>query len=128
MSTNETYNGWTSYATWRVNLEICDDLCNSWHADRETFENVSDIAERLKDETEEIVTNYGTLDGLAVDYAMAFLAGVNWYEIASHWTDELIEAEDEEMNGTCDKCGGPVDVETRCDDGGYCYCEKCGEA
>ena len=96
MSTEKTYNGWTSYATWRVNLEICDDLCNSWHADRETFEDVSNIAERLKDETEEIVTNYGTLDGLAVDYAMAFLSDVNWYEIASHWTEELIQAEEEE--------------------------------
>ena len=25
MSTEKTYNGWTSYATWRVNLEICND-------------------------------------------------------------------------------------------------------
>ena len=24
MTTNTTYNGWTNYATWRVNLEIFD--------------------------------------------------------------------------------------------------------
>ena len=119
MSTNETYNGWTNYATWRVNLEVCDDLCNSWHADRETFEDVSDIAERLKDETEEIVTNYGTLDGLAVDYAMAFLSDVNWYEIAFHWTDELVTPE----TVYCQECGeAEVDPESK-----YGNCTDCME-
>jgi hypothetical protein len=33
---------------------------------------------------------------LTYDYALAFISDVNWYEIAEHWTDELIEQEEEE--------------------------------
>ena len=101
MSTEKTYNGWTNYATWRVNLEICDDLCNGWYAERETFEDVYELSKSLQEDAELIVSGYEEFpESLTLDYARAFLSDVNWYEIASHWTEELIEAEEEEEEDT----------------------------
>jgi hypothetical protein len=91
-----TYNGWTNYATWRVNLELCDDLCNSYHADREVFASVYELSERLQEYVEGVLQVEGQAPELTYDYALAFISDVNWYEIAEHWTDELIEQEEEE--------------------------------
>ena len=69
----ETHNGWTNYATWRVNLEILDDM---------EFEELV-TAEDLEEIVEEIVfDNTIEKDCLAANYARAFLSDVNWYEIA----------------------------------------------
>ena len=82
---DKTYNGWTNYETWRVNLEIFDGF--------DPYDNFSDdqrymkdnLAGYLKDYTEEIIYQSGGGDGnLAVDYALAFLQEVNWHEIAKH--------------------------------------------
>jgi hypothetical protein len=82
---DKTYNGWTNYVTWRVNLEIFDGF--------DPYDNFSDdqrymkdnLAGYLKDYTEEIIYQSGGGDGnLAVDYALAFLQEVNWHEIAKH--------------------------------------------
>ena len=73
MENAEKYNGWTNYATWRVNLEIFDGLYSD-------MEGESATAEGCKDYAEDIIGENG--EGLALDYAMAFLASVNWYEIA----------------------------------------------
>ena len=102
MSTENTYNGWTNYATWRVNLEICNDDLDGIAQDvsagyRDRFADTTELADYLKDTAEEVLTMDGTSDeSLAYSYAMAFLSDVNWYEIASHWTDELVQAEEEE--------------------------------
>ena len=72
---NDTkYNGWTNYATWRVNLEIFDGLRSDM--DNETF-----TAESCQDYAEEVVFGE-TEDGLVADYARAFMSAVNWHEIA----------------------------------------------
>jgi|TARA_R110000787_G_scaffold123079_3_gene234034 hypothetical protein len=73
---NETHNGWTNYATWRVNLECFDgmDSCEGMSADA------------CQELVEDHVTEQS--DFLARDYALAFLADVNWYEIAEHLTEE----------------------------------------
>ena len=89
------YNGWANYATWRINLEICDDITSSLIGEQ-TFESVYALSEYLKDGVDDILTNYGELEGLAVDYARAFVADVDWYEIAGHYVDELIEPENSE--------------------------------
>lgn len=75
--TNE-FNGWTNYETWRVNLELFDgfDLCEV----PSTIDNPYDLAEYLKEMAEEIV--YGDAEGLAKDYALAFLSGVDYGQIA----------------------------------------------
>ena len=75
MNKNE-YNGWTNYATWRVNLEIFSDI-----EIEDYFDEFPDVDE-LKDYVENVVfENYhGTL-GLVEDYARAFLSEVNYHEI-----------------------------------------------
>jgi len=79
------YNGWTNYATWRINIEI-------WYGydwENKTFENISDLTKRLEEQTDEVLTDYGENEtGLALDYARAFVSDVNWYEIAQHFIDE----------------------------------------
>ena len=79
---NKNYNGWTNYATWRVNLEILSDI--------EFEEQVS--ADYLKEIVEEaIFVNFDTCDTprLIEDYARAFVSEVNFYEIAHSINEEL---------------------------------------
>ncbi len=76
------YNGWTNYATWRINLEILGDI---------EFEKPVTIDE-LKEIVEECVfTNFDTCKTprLIEDYARAFISEVNFYEIERHINDEL---------------------------------------
>ena len=75
--TDNTYNGWTNYETWRVNLEIFD----GWEP--VDFGGNKVCPNQLKDTAEESV-DMSAEDGLAKDYAMAFLDAVNWFEIAEH--------------------------------------------
>ncbi len=73
---NTTYNGWTNYATWRVALECFDGMDSCKGMDAETCEDM--VVENI----------YRQSEGLANDYAMAFLSEVNWHEIAEHLKDE----------------------------------------
>jgi hypothetical protein len=77
---NSTYNGWTNYATWRVNLEMFDDYRVY---DFSLMQDAYDLSQHLK-ETAEVYIEESSSEGLARDYAMAFLSDVNWYEIAVH--------------------------------------------
>ena len=79
MKETEKYNGWTNYATWRVNLEI-------FHGLRSDIDGEQVAAEGCKDYAAEVVSESG--EGLALDYAMAFLSQVNWDEIADHLNEE----------------------------------------
>lgn len=90
--TDTTYNGWSNYATWIINLEICDDLitflsANISDGEMDPFDSESDLAAQLQNDVYEIVSAYGELDDepraeLALSYARAFLDDVNWHEIA----------------------------------------------
>jgi hypothetical protein len=82
------YNGWTNYATWRVNLEMFDGQPN----DMVTADSDShDLGQDLRNLALEYMAEQAT--GLALDYADAFLANVNWYEIAEHMIDAYRAAE-----------------------------------
>ena len=77
----KTYNGWTNYATWSINLEMLDG-----------YEHTQSDAYDLSNEIQEYVVSYideTTPDGLAKDYALAFISEVNWYEIAQHLISEM---------------------------------------
>lgn len=79
---SKKYNGWTNYATWRINLEILGDI---------EFEKPVTIDE-LKEIVEECVfTNFDICKTprLIEDYARAFISEVNFYEIKRHINDEL---------------------------------------
>lgn len=72
---NNTYNGWTNYATWRINLEMFDG--------GEFSEYSPDM---LREFAEEMIEQSSDA-GLARDYALAFLSDVNWYEIANAYNE-----------------------------------------
>ena len=73
-----TYNGWTNYATWRVNLEMFDGGDFSG-CDADYFKETAIQC------IEESVSDKG---GFALDYALAFLDDVNWHEIAENHQDD----------------------------------------
>ena len=77
------YNGWTNYATWRINLEIIEDI------EFETHQTAGD----LKEIVESVVLDQLPINiGLAYDYAEAFIDQVNFDEIAEHVNDNQILA------------------------------------
>jgi len=81
------YNGWTNYATWRVNLEMFDGQpLDSIDADSD----LHDVANDLRDLAHEYIHEQGS--GLALGYALAFLSDVNWHEIARHMIEDYREA------------------------------------
>ena len=79
------HNGWTNYATWRVNLEWFDAMTvHDFSIDEST--DVHDFAEMLKNYVEEQMEGHD----FVTDYALAFLADVNWREIAHHMIEDAI--------------------------------------
>lgn len=73
------YNGWTNYATWRVNLEIFDGFDIEeigWHK-----LDIYDLAQSLKEHANDTLEMEGK-EGIVLDYARAFVSEVNWHEIA----------------------------------------------
>jgi len=88
MSEDKKYNGWTNYATWRVNLEVFDGSEDQW----EGFDDLHTLADALKDYAEELIIDSST-EGLARDYALSFLSDVDWRNIAEHYLPEPEETE-----------------------------------
>ena len=86
--TDSTYNGWTNYPTWRVNLEYFDGF------EPEGFEDFSfeTLMEYIQEGVEEDIAMESK--GHAKMYAFAFLADVNWYEIATHLYNQIHEKEE----------------------------------
>jgi hypothetical protein len=85
------YNGWTNYATWRVNLEMIDglepddlmtDAKDAYDLGQYFKEYCIDM---LEAETADRPASSGI--SLVLSYAMAFLEDVNWREIAKHMID-----------------------------------------
>ena len=83
---SNTYNGWTNYATWRVNLEVFDGLSPA-DITGERNPSIYDLSQALKSQAEELVEG----NDLATDYALAFLSDVNWAEIARSMIDLYLE-------------------------------------
>jgi len=72
------YNGWTNYATWRINLEILGHI--QWV--EEEIEILNE--EMLEDYVENAVFENNGISGhlgLMEDYARAFLCNVDYREI-----------------------------------------------
>ena len=90
------YNGWANYATWRIKLEMLD----GFEADSNMpVDDVSDMADYLQEYCISLIEE-STPDGLAKDYAFAFMSDINWYEIAEHIVEDYKgDEEEEEING-----------------------------
>jgi hypothetical protein len=91
----KTYDGWTNYATWRINLEIFDGTS------LDDFDGIDDkvdaelvcaytLGEALKERAEYYI-ECNSDKGIARDYALAFLSDVNWHEIAEHMIEDAKE-------------------------------------
>ena len=85
---SEKYNGWTNYATWRVRLEMFD-----YDGASDNDLDAYDLGQELREMA--LLTICEQADGLALDYAEAFLADVNWYEIAERMIEDYRTAEEE---------------------------------
>lgn len=91
-----TYNGWTNYETWRINLEMIDGMTpedmgfrRNEFLDEDRRENfTARLAEALESHVAEIVEM--DAKGFALDLANSFLARVDWNEIAQHMADDYI--------------------------------------
>lgn len=103
---DNTYNGWTNYATWRINLEVFDgmsiedfnddiirydindpDDAKELEAERDNI--IDNVSEGLEEFVTELMEQQGS--GLALDYAMAFVNDVNWNEIATSMYNDYID-------------------------------------
>lgn len=86
-------NGWTNYATWRINLEIFDGIEAAdmgWDG-----LDLYNMAQAMKDYADEII-EMDVKECLALDYARAFVSEVNWYDIAKHYVDQQPDDEQED--------------------------------
>ena len=81
--TETKHNGWTNYATWRINLEIIEDIEFQTH---QTDEDIKEIVDSV------VLDQLPKHVGLAYDYAAAFIDQVNFYEIAEHVNENQILA------------------------------------
>jgi hypothetical protein len=90
--TDTTYKGWTNCATWRVNLEVFDGFDPSEYYGAYDDSDVGALADSLREYAEEVIFDCASVpDGLARDYATAFLDEVNWNELARHKIQEADE-------------------------------------
>ncbi len=89
------YNGWTNYATWRVNLEIFDGM-SALDLTGKRVNCASEVKDACAEYAENLITDYKSETNLAQDYALAFLSDVNWWEIANHLMADENEEETEE--------------------------------
>ena len=82
---DQTYNGWTNYATWRVNLEMIDsdywiEVINEHYQLPELHEFEVVIREFYFKQVDQTVV----ADSLASSLAYEFLDQVDWRDIARH--------------------------------------------
>ena len=88
-----SYNGWTNYATWRVNLEMIDGIDPrdmGWRG-----LDKADLKDALKEYVNEILDSSAG-DGIALDYARAFISSVDWWQIARHIIEAYSDEEESE--------------------------------
>ena len=93
---NREYNGWTNYATWRVNLEMFDgcsaaDIMGTGPEGIDRDEDAHALQAALKEHAEYTICEQAP-EGLARDYALAFLSDVEWHAIAYHMLDTWAES------------------------------------
>jgi hypothetical protein len=106
---NIEYNGWTNYETWRINLEYFDgsaefyiDDAEQWLLGREDYvfgDDLPDyiidllrhfVADNLRHEFATHIEEYCG-DEMLQGLLFAFQSDVNYYEIATHLVDTMLE-------------------------------------
>ena len=104
--TDTKYNGWTNYETWLTNLHFeCFEFTDE--VDEGMFDDLS------RDEIKDWISNYiqecveqtayedielGTPNRLFVtDMIQSFLGEVDWDDIADHYLDDVMKAQQERL-------------------------------
>jgi hypothetical protein len=90
-----TYNGWSNYPTWNVNLWLDNDegLPNDVHRMVHRSADVYALSENIKTFVcEDLAPNLSA--SFASDLLGYALDCVDWCEIAQSWRDDYAEAED----------------------------------
>ena len=97
-----SYNGWTNYETWCANLWVYQDS-GYWH------EHAQDIAVQKDHDKDEATYEMARVmesyydemspdtDGMYADLLSASMSRINWYEIAGHYVDEVLEDTSDEI-------------------------------
>ena len=98
MSDN-TYNGWTNYATWNVPLWIGQDY-GAYHAQQEWYENLTNMETEVTPGNAELFSiglfgGEDTPDTKGNTFVGGRWQDINWQEIAEHWEEERLENEGE---------------------------------
>lgn len=86
------YNGWTNYETWRVNLEFFEGRPASDFLGYRVA-----VPSELEDSLRLLVVDHiyeTTSEGIAREWAIAFIEDVNWMEIAEGMIEEIEDEED----------------------------------
>lgn len=83
---NEQYNGWTNRETWLVPLWWNECPIESVEADTKE-DAIKSLADQLEDLFREL--NETPSNGLMADLISGAVSRINWYEIASHWIDDV---------------------------------------
>lgn len=95
VSQDNTYNGWTNYETWAVNLHLTND--ETLYHMALSFDSASDLQESLSNGVYQMIEEYqeksiAPIYLLWQDLLTSSLQSVNWYEIY----DGLHEDEEED--------------------------------
>ena len=91
MSNDKTYNGWTNYETWLVNLWIDGHVyLREEVVNAETLFDAKEVLLAWIDNEYDMFIEAAnqTHGGLLPDLLRGALQAVNWYEIAKNWRDE----------------------------------------
>ena len=95
MMSDETYNGWSNYPTWCVNLW----LANEQPLYEETRYRVGAVMDEGRVAVADAIKGY-VVDELAPDLGASFaadllgfaLASVDWFELADAWLEDVRES------------------------------------
>jgi hypothetical protein len=83
----EKYNGYTNYATWRVNLEIVEQMDIEFAVE----EDLRFDADMVEEWVEYAVFGNESRNDFISGYAESFLSEVNYYELAMLLNEEIEE-------------------------------------
>jgi hypothetical protein len=78
----ETYNGWTNYETWKVNLELLDGLTANYLFGKNCE------PDEIQNYVEDILEEECQPSSFSSSCVRSFLSKVNWHEIAEHLNED----------------------------------------
>lgn len=86
-----TYNGWTNWETWKVNLELLDGLdASDLNIEHYTQDEYYEAGQVIEEYVGELISMEYNTDGFVSGIVRGFMSDVNWSEIAKHFIDQWI--------------------------------------